>query len=94
MGVLDRVGRRQRRRRQRIGSHVGQPDLYRRRHVQGRPAVGATYRLPALLRSHWSHALALGQLLPTLPLWLSAERVVPLNLEASYEQACTDIWLA
>lgn len=56
--------------------------------------MGATYRLPALLRSHWSHALALGQLLPTLPLWLSAERVVPLNLEASYEQACTDIWLA
>jgi hypothetical protein len=42
----------------------------------------------------WSHRLAVGQPLPTLPLWLSAERVVPLNLEVSYEQTCRDLWIA
>jgi hypothetical protein len=41
----------------------------------------------------WSHVLALGQPLPTLPLWLSEDRVVPLNLEQSYEQACSDLWI-
>src|SRR5947209_1700530 len=41
----------------------------------------------------WFHALALGQPLPTLPLWLSEDRVVPLNLEQSYEQACSDLWI-
>jgi hypothetical protein len=41
----------------------------------------------------WSHALALGRALPTLPLWLSEERVVPLELERSYEQACSDLWI-
>lgn len=42
----------------------------------------------------WSHALVVGQPLPTLPLWLSPEQVVPLNLEPSYEQACQDLWIA
>lgn len=42
----------------------------------------------------WSHALTPGQPLPTLPLWLSTELVVPLNLEQSYEQACGDLWIA
>jgi hypothetical protein len=42
----------------------------------------------------WSNALALGQPLPTLPLWLSAARVVPLDLEQSYEHACSDLWIA
>ena len=42
----------------------------------------------------WPHVLTLGQPLPTLPLWLSADRVVPLDLEASYEQACNDLWIA
>jgi hypothetical protein len=41
----------------------------------------------------WSHILALGQPLPTLPLWLRADLSVPLNLELSYEQACNDLWL-
>lgn len=39
----------------------------------------------------WSHVLAVGQPLPTLPLWLSDVRVVPLDLEQSYEQACDDL---
>jgi hypothetical protein len=42
----------------------------------------------------WSHALRLQAPLPTLPLWLSAEVVVPLDLEQSYEQACQDLWIA
>ncbi|QEL15992.1 DUF4058 family protein [Limnoglobus roseus] len=41
-----------------------------------------------------SHHLELGRPLPTLPLWLDSERVVPLDLEASYEQACHDLWIA
>lgn len=39
----------------------------------------------------WSHALTLGQLLPTLPVWLSPTLSVPLNLEQSYERACEDL---
>jgi hypothetical protein len=42
----------------------------------------------------WSHPLAVGEPLPTLPLWLGPERVVPLDLEPSYEQACHDLWIA
>lgn len=42
----------------------------------------------------WSHALAIGQPLPTLPIWLTAVRVVPLDLEQSYERACDDLSLA
>ena len=42
----------------------------------------------------WSHVLALGQPLPTLPLWLTEDLVVPLDLEQSYEQACSDLWIA
>jgi hypothetical protein len=29
-----------------------------------------------------------------LPLWLAEDLVVPLDLEASYEQACHDLWIA
>jgi hypothetical protein len=36
----------------------------------------------------WSYSLAVGQPLPTLPLWLSAELAVPLELEAAYEDTC------
>jgi len=41
----------------------------------------------------WSHVLTLDQTVPTLPLWLSPDLVVPLNLEQSYEQACSDLWI-
>ncbi len=41
----------------------------------------------------WSNPLAIGQPLPTLPLWLSEELVVPLDLEQSYEQTCSDLWI-
>jgi uncharacterized protein DUF4058 len=36
----------------------------------------------------WSNALALGQPLPTLPLWLAGNLAVPLELETSYEETC------
>jgi hypothetical protein len=42
----------------------------------------------------WSHALNLQEPLPTLPIWLSQDDVVPLDLERSYEQACSDLWIA
>ena len=41
----------------------------------------------------WAHVLEIGQVLPTLPLWLSHDLVVPLDLERSYEQACDDLWI-
>ncbi len=42
----------------------------------------------------WSHGLAFGRALPTLPHWLAPDKVVPLDLEASYERACGDLWIA
>ncbi len=39
----------------------------------------------------WSHTLTVGQPLPTLPLWLTPVRVIPLDLEQSYEKACDDL---
>jgi Protein of unknown function (DUF4058) len=36
----------------------------------------------------WAHPLALGQPLPTLPLWLADNLAVPLELDPSYEETC------
>ena len=36
----------------------------------------------------WAYPLAVGQPLPTLPLWLADNLAVPLELEASYEETC------
>ena len=36
----------------------------------------------------WFHTLALGQPLPTLPIWLADNLSVPLELEACYEDTC------
>jgi Protein of unknown function (DUF4058) len=41
----------------------------------------------------WSHPLTVGQPLPTLPLWLAENLILPLDLEPSYEQACSDLWI-
>lgn len=46
-----------------------------------------------MLLQTWSHTLALGQPFPTLPLWLTLQLAVPLDLEQSYEQACHDLWI-
>ena len=42
----------------------------------------------------WNRPLAVGEPLPVLPLWLSDELAVPLDLEASYEQTCRDLRIA
>ena len=39
----------------------------------------------------WTVPLAVGRPLPTLPLWLSDELAVPLDLEASHSAACGDL---
>jgi hypothetical protein len=36
----------------------------------------------------WTHQLKIGEALPTLPLWLSDDLALPLELEGPYEQAC------
>jgi hypothetical protein len=36
----------------------------------------------------WSHTLKVGKKLPTLPIWLNEGRFIPLDLEASYQEAC------
>jgi hypothetical protein len=46
-----------------------------------------------MLLQTWSHTLALGHSFPTLPLWLTGQLAVPLDLEQSYEQACHDLWI-
>jgi hypothetical protein len=42
----------------------------------------------------WSHTLIVGQPLPTVPLWLREDLVIALDLEQSYEQACSDLWIS
>ena len=39
----------------------------------------------------WPAPLALGQPLPTLPLWIASDFSVPLDLEASYQTTCADL---
>jgi hypothetical protein len=36
----------------------------------------------------WAYPLTVGQALPTLPLWLTDNLAVPLELEATYEETC------
>jgi hypothetical protein len=48
-----------------------------------RRRVGELWKLEA-----WTHGLGLGLPLPMLPVWLSADRAVPLDLEQTYEQTC------
>ena len=37
---------------------------------------------------NWYHPLALGQVLPTLPIWLKESWAISLELESSYEETC------
>jgi hypothetical protein len=39
----------------------------------------------------WPEALALGELLPTMPLWLDLDRCLPLALEPSYLVTCRSL---
>jgi hypothetical protein len=70
------------------------------------PAVGAEpsaiYASSCRWRPHgirhvleaWSLSLTIGEPLPALPLWLSDELAIRLDLEASYEQTCRDLRIA
>lgn len=51
-------------------------------------ACRGTKKDRAWLVETWLHVLAVGQPLPTLPLWLADNLAVPLELEASYEETC------
>ena len=42
----------------------------------------------------WNHHLKPGLPLPCLPLWLTEDFAIPLDLEASYEQTCRDLRIA
>jgi hypothetical protein len=42
----------------------------------------------------WSYRLELGEVLPTLPLWLSENLAIPLELEGSYEATCRVLRIA
>src|SRR5262249_33879018 len=52
-------------------------------------AVGREEELQQL--EVWPEPLALGQSLPTLPLWIASDFSVPLDLEASYAMTCADL---
>jgi hypothetical protein len=39
----------------------------------------------------WEHELAIGTVLPILPLWLSEDFMVPLELETTYEETCRSL---
>jgi hypothetical protein len=59
-------------------------------------AVASRFSRPrgAGLLETWAHPLALGQALPTLPLWVAPDLAVPLELEASYEETCRVLRIA
>ena len=40
------------------------------------------------MMDNWYHPLAIGQSLPTLPVWLKETKAISLVLEASYEETC------
>jgi Protein of unknown function (DUF4058) len=60
--------------------------------MPGPPLYAVSYRVTKLAGQWrletWPEALALGQQLPTLPLWLADDLAVPLELEPSYEETC------
>ena len=56
-------------------------------------AISCCWRPHGLKRrlESWNYPLTVGSPLPMLPLWLSDELAIPLDLEASYEQTCRDL---
>jgi hypothetical protein len=46
------------------------------------------YDGPRRLMDNWYQPLAIGQVLPTLPIWLKEDWAISLDLEASYEETC------
>ena len=56
------------------------------------PMYAATLRMRHVDRrrmmDNWYHPLAIGQPLPTLPIWLKETWAISLDLESSYEATC------
>ena len=56
------------------------------------PIYAATVRMRQeglrRLMDNWYHPLAIGQSLPTLPIWLTPTAAISLDLEATYEETC------
>lgn len=56
------------------------------------PMYSATLRLRhedrRRMMDNWYHPLAIGQSLPTLPIWLTETRAISLDLESSYQETC------
>jgi len=52
-------------------------------------ACRITKQEPEWILETWTQALELGRPLPTVPLWLADDLVLPLELDESYEQSCT-----
>jgi hypothetical protein len=50
--------------------------------------VRTRYEQRRKLMDTWYHSLAIGQTLPTLPIWLRENFAVSLELESSYEETC------
>ena len=65
----------------RLNREPDAPDLYA-------AACRATRGDREWLVETWFHPLQTGRPLPTLPLWLSDDLAVPLELETSYEETC------
>ena len=42
----------------------------------------------------WAETLAIGGMLPTLPLWLTPELAIPLDLETAYRETCRSLRIA
>lgn len=56
------------------------------------PIYAATVRMRQegrrRLMDNWYHPLAIGQVLPTLPIWLTPTAAISLDLESTYEESC------
>jgi hypothetical protein len=52
------------------------------------PIYAVTCRMNGRRLNAWEFPLAIGQPLPTLPIWLTDDFHVPLDLEPSYEKTC------
>lgn len=56
------------------------------------PMYAATLRMRyedrRRMMDNWYHPLAIGDLLPTLPIWLTETKAISLDLESSYQETC------
>jgi|SRR6185437_3611752 len=56
------------------------------------PMYAATLRMRyedrRRMMDNWYHPLAIGQPLPTLPIWLTETGAISLDLESSYQETC------